>query len=1072
MIRLVLEREGRAPEVWVCSEKSFIIGRGVDPPHWRLPYPDVSRRHLRFSVHGEDVFVEGLSERSPAYVNNRRLQGLTQLSDGDTVRFGNCHVRLTGAPQARQTSPSPMAKPARQGPSLRPALASPPPPIAPPSRPAPAPSPQSTPQGSSASGGDQIDIAQLGDMSDIVRCAKDWHDLDKPVSELLHRHMLRRGITWKKRGTPDLGQDGALVRLFVDTSREHRRLEWTRRGLAAATVVFAGVAGFTVATVLCPDVELGQTPPLESSKSCTPEQYMSALELLEKAKEEPEQDGLYLAGVALGWAEDSQCDEGFTVEASVREMLSGHRGHMLGKHSAAIVSTAIAPNGRFVASIDKEGQLELWDRSGRKMLAPSDRSYRSAIAWSADSDMLATGDKTGKITLWEVADTYDRDRPLELNALKTLSGHPRMISTLTFSPSENYLASVDISGKVLLWDVAGETIGEERGSATMFVSEPPRMVFDGSAKRLFGYSAGEVRTWQIDRGAKNRLGKSAKLPTDHEITAIAVHRDGDLVLTGDEQGSVLLWSFKGLTAKHRKLNRGSAKKITQVAFIPTTTQALFTTGEVLTRVDYRKRSRKAGIPPVYQLSAEVGAVDALLVDPSGQRALTVSSTAGRLLWDLEGKKQGRPLRKIDEDGPAWRAIEVVPNAAAIVVGDADGRVTSWDLLTERDNAGAWVLAEHRGEVDAIERAPAEEGSSTFFTASRDNVIRQWEYRSENPLTVTTRATEGAVKHLAVSGTYIAGAAQERLWIWSRRESEKPSFELNARRPIRHLGFSRDKGSWLVSIDETGLMRSWNVSQGLKHKPDQQEQLGGNVSKLLVLKEQAIVATTSTAGHGEVFSWDLNTSELVKQPISSGARYSALVASADGEHIAYGQVNGGVYLRRQSTPEAQASVANVAGEVTAMDLSGDSTRLVFGSDNGDVGLLTASPGEPPLNIDKLDDAISDVAFAGNNSILVAAGEHLYKYRLPVKTNVTRPGEFPVIDLYGHSEDITDLRVDPTGNYAVTTGLGGELMIWPLRGEELRDLLCSKLETKELSPGARQRHFAGSTERAALCGQKAH
>ncbi len=1068
MIKLVLERDGKAPEVWVCSDDSFLVGRGVEPPHWRLPYPDVSRKHLRFSVREGQAFIEGLSERSPAYVNKRRLRGLTPLSQGDTIVFGNCRMRVAGTPQAKK-KPTPTPSPARSSletglsgaigqSALDQASAA--------AQLAAATPPPGLDRAAAQQGGHRA-LTEFADMSDIVRKAVDWRNLDKPIAELMDRQLLRRGLAWKKRGTPDLGEDGALVRLYVDTSREHRRLGWIRRGLAAASVVFACLGGFTVAKFLSGEVKLPDSSEVGGQTQCTPERYKGAQRLLQIAKQASASDSLLLAGLAYVQAEDSHCERDYSIEESLREIMSGHRGSVLGRHTAAIASAAIAPNRRYIASLDDEGHLELWDRGGREVLAPKDTGDLVAVAWSADSEMLATGDRDGGMKLWSIVDSDDRNQALGLSLTKTLAGHRQEITALTFSSGGEYLASADRSGKVRLWDMGGEATGDALGTSMMRSGPSPLLIFDGSAKRLFGHSGGGLQIWQLDRGAKNPLSDKRRwrLPTEHDITTVGVHRDGDRLLTGDAEGIVILWSIKsknrgknksknkGTKFIPRKLNLGESNAISHVAFVPTKDRALYTTtrGD-LTRVNTAKRGRRATDTPSYRLSSEVGEVDMLLIDPSGRRALTVSATSGRQLWDL-GSENSEYLRKLDEGGPRWNEAFVVPNAAEIISGDADGRIMSWDLLAERSDAGAWSLTEQRGAIDAIAQPPAREGTPTFFTASRDSTIREWEYRTGQPLTVRTIATEADVKHLAVSRHHIVGAAQDRLWIWDRgpEEEPKPLVELSAGRAIHHLGLSRATGDWLVTIDETGRMRSWHITQHLNRQPDQEMKIEGTVRSLVVLKERAFVATHN-GNASEIMSWDLGASKAIQRTIATGGRYSRLVTSQDGEIIAYGEDNGAVHLLQGEESKGKSSVA---GAVTALALSFDNSQLAFGSSRGEIGLLAKNNATPLTLSDGAADEISELAFAQDNTLLVAAGEHLYKYQLPSTDGPADPHDPHVLDLYGHSGVITALRVDAGQDYAVSAGLDEALMVWPLRGDRLIHRLCSKAEIKLLSPGARRK-----------------
>jgi FHA domain len=59
-----------------------------------LPDPQVSRRHAVFHQIGAGLGVEDLGSQNGTYVNGRRIEGVTSLNEGDSIRFGGTVWRL------------------------------------------------------------------------------------------------------------------------------------------------------------------------------------------------------------------------------------------------------------------------------------------------------------------------------------------------------------------------------------------------------------------------------------------------------------------------------------------------------------------------------------------------------------------------------------------------------------------------------------------------------------------------------------------------------------------------------------------------------------------------------------------------------------------------------------------------------------------------------------------------------------------------------------------------------------------------------------------------------------------
>ena len=91
----------RAPDVrfrlvWAggragLGDGEHVLGRDPDLELF-LDSPDVSRRHARILVAGDEATIEDLDSRNGTFISDRRLQTATRLADGDSIRLGS--VRL------------------------------------------------------------------------------------------------------------------------------------------------------------------------------------------------------------------------------------------------------------------------------------------------------------------------------------------------------------------------------------------------------------------------------------------------------------------------------------------------------------------------------------------------------------------------------------------------------------------------------------------------------------------------------------------------------------------------------------------------------------------------------------------------------------------------------------------------------------------------------------------------------------------------------------------------------------------------------------------------------------------
>ncbi|MER7466460.1 helix-turn-helix domain-containing protein [Streptomyces sp. NPDC097981] len=115
---------------------------------------------------------------------------------------------------------------------------------------------------------------------------------------------------------------------------------------------------------------------------------------------------------------------------------------------------AVKPGGRILAT-DHGQFLDL--QSGqvtRRNLTPD---QTTALTFSPDGKLLATGDESGRVTLWD-GDTHQSLGGLPPTPVG--DGHSRFVSALSFSPDGRTLAAAARDGTLRLWDTrSGNSIG-------------------------------------------------------------------------------------------------------------------------------------------------------------------------------------------------------------------------------------------------------------------------------------------------------------------------------------------------------------------------------------------------------------------------------------------------------------------------------------------------------------------------------------------------------------------------------------------------------------------------------------
>jgi len=239
-------------------------------------------------------------------------------------------------------------------------------------------------------------------------------------------------------------------------------------------------------------------------------------------------------------------DRGGEVFLAVRgwDVATGVKRFDLGGHDAKIVSVAISPNGKTIASGQQDGKVRLWNPGnpeGKRALVTLDEHVGEAfIAFTPGGREFITAGGEGQLLLWDT-------ESIKLSARLKKKGD-QAIRALSISAKGDELLVADGGGEVQVWDLQKrkqtKTIELEvpdkpviLGRGLMAVAAGPRL-----AVRAVGRS---VTVWDLVTG--KAIGQ-CEHPRLFEVRGLSISPDGKTLLTGATQvvtdkTEVVLWSL-------------------------------------------------------------------------------------------------------------------------------------------------------------------------------------------------------------------------------------------------------------------------------------------------------------------------------------------------------------------------------------------------------------------------------------------------------------------------------------------------------------------------------------------------
>lgn len=428
----------------------------------------------------------------------------------------------------------------------------------------------------------------------------------------------------------------------------------------------------------------------------------------------------------------------------------GEKLHAYPEHTEQVRGLAFSPDGKLLAStgIDKNKgrSVRLWDATGPKEIRQLKNIRQndvdaSCLAFSPDGKTLAAAE--ARILLWDL----EKETPP-----KTISHvHRPQVNALAFSADSSILASAGPEGGVGVWDVV------KRAPRFVFdahLQPVTSVAVSADGKTIAtGSSDATARLWDKGTGKMLRVLKQPPAPGNpllgpSIVWCVTFTPDGKTLALAHENGQITFWDPR--TGKMTGHIGEVFIRITSISFSPDGKWLLTNSFD-----DFEVYLREASTGKeirTYSRGENRGATAAL--SPDGR--FVVSPARGLLfLWDTD---TGKLLYEKEKAGlavafcpaslllaTAGQEIHILDAATGTDLGQLEGRTGKFGLkalafshdglllaVAEEDRVSLWDVATrqpvreffgHRGALTSV--AFSADGQ-TFVTSSEDGTALVWD----------------------------------------------------------------------------------------------------------------------------------------------------------------------------------------------------------------------------------------------------------------------------------------------------------------------------------------------------------
>jgi WD40 repeat protein len=637
--------------------------------------------------------------------------------------------------------------------------------------------------------------------------------------------------------------------------------------------------------------------------------------------------------------------------------------------------------------------------------------------------------------------------------LNYVQRHQVETTALIASPNGRFLASSDLDGKIIFWQLDGSTqpCFGGNGSATYDLAFSP----DSRVLASVGQD-GKVRFCYTDGRPMKTLIKKH----DARAWEIDFSPDGRFLASSDDRGHIFLWSADGRFLLDLNGSSMPNTAVKYFSFSPNSQRLASASSDGTVKI-----WTAAGKLIQVLKEAHQDAVKHLAFSPQSDLLATAGADHKIKLWSVDGKP--RQLKVFDESKHQDTVSRVAfsPDGQLIASAGYDKLVNLW----KRDGTFIKTLSgpdAHRKIVNSITFSP---DSQVLITGSRDKTIKLWQ--RDGTFLETLQGHTDWVKQVAVVPhqsmlTFASAGLDKTVRLW-RINDTLVAKALGHKSTVQRVVFSHD-GEYMASTDNDETLRIWH-----------------NGVQLIALKQQKVVSLAFhpnrlllASGHsdGIVKLWQPQGSPWHSRVLGkqSGAIYQ-IRFSPNGEILGAVGEKGDARLwdiRRSHSIKLQGPKEHGAN-VNLWDIgfSPDGSKVVTTDDEGRIILWKTSGSYLRELSGHLKEAVYQVKFRQN--LIVAASRAQVQFwkadgtLIPMKAaeqhkrtvwaidvspdnqliasastdntvKLWHPSGRLVTTLFGHEAEVRDVRFSPDGKFLASASTDNTVKIWRKDGTLFKTL----------------------------------
>ncbi|OKH48015.1 hypothetical protein NIES30_10930 [Phormidium tenue NIES-30] len=576
-----------------------------------------------------------------------------------------------------------------------------------------------------------------------------------------------------------------------------------------------------------------------------------------------------------------------------------------------ILSATFSPDGAYLAVGVDQAILLIQVVDGRQVLSfKGHTAWVTALCFSPDGQMLASGSHDQTVRLWEVSSGA---------CLRTLTGHSSWVQTVDISPDGGTIASAGNEAEIRLWDAqTGDCRRILRGHTNRVLS----LKFHPTQPMLI--SSGDDRTvklWDLQSGDCLR---SLAIDVGWAL-GLAMHPRGQEIAASQSTTVVERWDMK--TGDRLGTLPDYAIKVWAVDYSPDG-ELLATAGEDHTVRLWSTQTNQC----LKTLEGHSGRVWLVEFSPDGYTLVSASDDQTVKLWDI---RTGDCLKTIKAHSDWIVGVAASPIAPLIASGGEDKMVRLWNLETGTCDR---TLAGHTNLISSVAFSP---DGSWLASGSDDCTVRLWDAQTGDCRQVLMGHTDW-VQSVCVSPSgqqVISGSHDKTIKLWDVATGQCLQTLQGHEGRVKAVAV-RLQGGLMASGGDDYTIKLWSVETGACLAT-----LDGHQDWVLALQFSPCGQFLASGGGDRTLKlWDVATGQCLWSQPAHGGRIRAVAFSLDGRWVASGGEDFAVKLWDVATGDCLQVLEGHSQIVWSVAFGDDRQMLASCSEDGTIRVWNTETGD--------------------------------------------------------------------------------------------------------------------------------